>query len=288
MLLQLDVCEEWIALNDILGLWEHFALISERHAFPTVLLWAQAQMGVSWQGRGVGAAVGTLCVSLFPVRNQPSCFPILTSTSAPGAHSYWTVVLLSLAQMFFWWDSDHVGQPKTSGCKISHVHTHSRWLIFTINAKGLFTSFVTFTAVQYKNKECYSNMWEESTFLKVNSAGWLWDLKLAAGDGSTQELMSPVSQGLTANNKWANKKQFHSLKWPSLKESCKWCNVPQWQCQVELNVWATAIAPYLKHSGGAKLLQFYKRCDEAIVLHPLARPTKYVSFVQNFFWFKHV
>lgn len=42
MLLQLDVCEEWIALNDILGLWEHFALISERHAFPTLLLWAQA------------------------------------------------------------------------------------------------------------------------------------------------------------------------------------------------------------------------------------------------------
>lgn len=102
MLLQLDVCEEWIALNDILGLWEHFALISERHAFPTVLLWAQAQMGVSWQGRGVGAAVGALCVSLFPVRNQSSCFPILTSTSAPGAHSYWTVVLLSLAQMRFW------------------------------------------------------------------------------------------------------------------------------------------------------------------------------------------
>lgn len=206
--------------------------------------------------------------------------------------------------MFFWRDSDHVDQPKTSGCKISHVRSHCRWHIFTINAKGFFyfLLWLLLSNVQYKNEECYSNMWEDSTFLMVNSAGWLGDLKLAAVDGTTQELMSPVSKGLTAKNKWANKKQSFTLlndtAWMIHANDAMYHSgsarflgsdvLILYKSQVELKVWATATAPYLKHSGGAKLLQFYRGCDGAIVLHPLARPTKYVSFVQNFFGFKQV
>lgn len=145
MLLQLDICEEWIALNDILGLWEHFALISERHAFPTVLLWAQAhlpsaQWGFPDRAEGWG------------LQWEPCVFPCFLCVINLPAFQFSPLLLhlehtpIGQCHYYLWHKcfSDHVDQPKTSGCKISHVHTHSGWLIFTINAKGLFTSSCDF------------------------------------------------------------------------------------------------------------------------------------------------